>query len=66
MALEDIERDGLVVLETQEGLFGSCTTSLGVRTGTFLPSFAYQFIEMFAPGLKLDQQGADDSSRRAG
>ncbi|WP_426189183.1 CysB family HTH-type transcriptional regulator [Massilia sp. DWR3-1-1] len=54
MALEETERDGLVVLETQGDLFGSCTTSLGVRNGSFLPAFAYRFIDMFAPGLKLD------------
>lgn len=54
MALEDIVRDGLVVLETDGQLFGTCTTMLGVRNGVFLPSFAHRFIEMFAPGLKAD------------
>lgn len=51
MALEDIGRDGLVVVDTQGELFGSCTTMLAVRDGVFLPSFAYRFIEMFAPGI---------------
>lgn len=55
MALEDPERDGLVPLPTAGELFGSCTTMLGVRRGIFLPSFAYRFIEMFAPGLNLQQ-----------
>jgi LysR family cys regulon transcriptional activator len=55
MALEDLERDGLVVVDTDGPLFGSCTTLLGVRDGTFLPSFAHRFIEMFAPGLGTDQ-----------
>lgn len=52
MALEDIERDDLVVLATQGQLFGTCTTLLGVRDGVFLPSFAHRFIDMFAPGLE--------------
>jgi LysR family transcriptional regulator, cys regulon transcriptional activator len=55
MALEDVGRDGLVLLETQGELFGRCTTMLAVRSGVFLPSFAYRFIEMFAPGLQLEQ-----------
>ncbi|MDO9422220.1 MAG: CysB family HTH-type transcriptional regulator [Herminiimonas sp.] len=54
MALDEIERDGLTVLETDGVLFGSCTTLVAVRNGTFLPSFAYRFIEMFAPNLKLE------------
>lgn len=58
MALEDIERDGLVVLATQGELFGSCTTMLAVRDGVFLPSFAYRFIEMFAPGLQPERLAA--------
>jgi LysR family cys regulon transcriptional activator len=53
-ALEGAEQDGLVVLETQTALFGTCTTLVAIRTDTFLPTFAYQFIEMFAPDLKLD------------
>jgi LysR family cys regulon transcriptional activator len=53
MALEDLEPGGLQVLATEGELFGSCTTMLGLRKGVFLPSFAYRFIEMFAPGLKL-------------
>jgi LysR family cys regulon transcriptional activator len=55
MALEDPERDGLVQLPTSGELFDSCTTMLGVRRGIFLPSFAYRFIEMFAPGLNPQQ-----------
>jgi LysR family cys regulon transcriptional activator len=54
MALDDIETDGLVVLPTQGSLFGSCMTLVAIRSGIFLPSFAYRFIEMFAPTLKLD------------
>ncbi|WP_338762571.1 CysB family HTH-type transcriptional regulator [Massilia sp. METH4] len=56
MALEDSEARGLRVLETDGELFGTCTTMLGVRNGVFLPSFAYRFIEMFAPGLKVAPQ----------
>jgi LysR family cys regulon transcriptional activator len=29
-------------------------TLVAIRSGIFLPSFAYRFIEMFAPTLKLD------------
>jgi LysR family transcriptional regulator, cys regulon transcriptional activator len=56
MALEDIGASGLRVLETDGELFGTCTTMLGVRNGVFLPSFAYRFIDMFAPGLKVAPQ----------
>jgi LysR family cys regulon transcriptional activator len=62
MALEDIERDGLVVLPTQGALFGTCNTMLAVRKGAFLPSFAYRFIDMFAPGLALDGLAPDGLS----
>ncbi|GGC16136.1 CysB family transcriptional regulator [Oxalicibacterium flavum] len=54
MALDGIENEGLVVLPTQGPLFGSCTTLVAVRSGVFLPSFAYRFIETFAPKLKLE------------
>ncbi|QJE01936.1 LysR family transcriptional regulator [Massilia forsythiae] len=54
MALEDLARDGLRVLDTDGQLFGTCTTMLGVRNGVFLPSFAHRFIEMFAPGLQAE------------
>ncbi len=55
MALEDIARDGLVVLDTAGDLFGSCTTMVGVRNGVFLPSYAYRFIDMFAPDIAPQQ-----------
>lgn len=54
MALDDIKQDGLVVLPTQGSIFGSCTTLVAIRSGVFLPSFAYRFSEMFAPTLKLE------------
>lgn len=53
MALDDLARDGLVVLPTATELFDACATVLAVRQGTFLPAFAHQFIGMFAPGLTL-------------
>ncbi|GGY35655.1 LysR substrate-binding domain-containing protein [Pseudoduganella sp. SL102] len=56
MALDDLAQSGLHVLETDGELFGSCTTMLGVRNGVFLPSFAYRFIDMFAPGLQVAPQ----------
>ena len=52
------QRDELVVLPTQGPLFGTCSTMLAVRKSVFLPSFAYRFIEMFAPGLQLEQPSA--------
>jgi len=55
MALDGIDNDGLVAVPTQGMLFGSCTTLVAVRSGIFLPSFAYRFIEMFAPDLKLEE-----------
>ncbi len=55
MALEDLD-PGLEVLATDSDLFGTCTTMLGVRNGVFLPSFAYRFIEMFAPGVAVGPQ----------
>ncbi|MES2025853.1 MAG: CysB family HTH-type transcriptional regulator [Pseudomonadota bacterium] len=54
MALDGIEKNGLTVLDTQGALFGSCTTLVAVRNGTFLPSFAYRFLETFAPNLRLE------------
>jgi len=56
MALDDLAQSGLQVLETDGELFGTCTTMLGVRNGVFLPSFAYRFIDMFAPGLQVAPQ----------
>lgn len=49
----DPERDGetgLVALEA-EHLFESNTTRLGIRRGTFLRRFEYDFIALFAPHL---------------
>ncbi|TWI67336.1 transcriptional regulator, LysR family [Pseudoduganella lurida] len=60
MALEDLERDGLVVLETDGELFGNCTTMLATRKGVFLPSFANRFIEMFAPGVRAEQLALEE------
>jgi len=54
MALDEIERDGLVAVDTQGVLFESCQTFVATRDGIFLPSYAYRFIEMFAPELKLE------------
>ena len=54
MALDGIEKNGLTVVDTKGSLFGSCTTLVAVRNGTFLPSFAYRFLETFAPDLRLE------------
>lgn len=47
----DAKRDSeLVALDTQH-LFEASTTRVGLRKGTFLRSYAYRLIEMFAPQL---------------
>jgi LysR family cys regulon transcriptional activator len=55
MALEDIARDGLRVVDTEDGLFGSCTVLIATRSGNFLPAFVHRFIGMLAP----DAAGAE-------
>ncbi|MBK4734329.1 LysR substrate-binding domain-containing protein [Noviherbaspirillum pedocola] len=58
MALEDMEREGLRVVDTEEGLFGSCTVRVATRNGNFLPAFVHRFIEMLMPA-------AEDGVRKA-
>jgi hypothetical protein len=45
-------------VDTEEGLFGSCTVLVGTRSGNFLPAFVHRFIDMLAPGLDLDERKA--------
>ncbi|MCV6627812.1 MAG: LysR substrate-binding domain-containing protein, partial [Cellvibrionaceae bacterium] len=49
---EDTDSD-LVSLDASH-LFQSSTTKIGVRRGTFLRGFMYEFIQKFAPHLERD------------
>lgn len=50
MAYDEAEDNDLVALDASH-LFGSSTTKIGFRRGTFLRGFMYEFIEKFAPHL---------------
>jgi LysR family cys regulon transcriptional activator len=50
MAFEPTEDSDLVAIEASH-LFESSVTSIGVRRGTYLRSYMYDFIEAFAPHL---------------
>jgi len=53
MAYEPEVDSDLVALDASH-LFGSSTTKIGFRRGSFLRGFMYEFIEMFAPHLNKD------------
>lgn len=50
MAVDELQDKGLVALNADH-LFEPSTTSVGIRKGTFLRGFMYEFIEAFAPHL---------------
>ena len=50
MAYDPARDTGLVALDA-EHLFGSNTTRLGMRRGSYLRRYEYDFIEFFAPQL---------------
>ena len=50
MAYNPTEDSDLVALDASH-LFGSSTTKIGFRRGTFLRGFMFEFIEAFAPHL---------------
>lgn len=54
MAVDDITDKGLVALDASH-LFESSTTKIGIRKGTFLRGFMYDFIEGFAPHLTRER-----------
>lgn len=54
MAVDDIVDKGLVALDASH-LFESSTTKIGIRKGTFLRGFMYDFIERFAPHLTRER-----------
>src|SRR5699024_4208390 len=54
MAVSELQHDGLVALDADH-LFEPSTTKIGIRKGTFLRSFMYEFIEEFAPHLTKER-----------
>ncbi len=50
MAIDSEQDSDLVAIDASH-LFGSSTTSIGFRRGTFLRSYMYDFMERFAPHL---------------
>ncbi|MDG1851766.1 MAG: HTH-type transcriptional regulator CysB, partial [Gammaproteobacteria bacterium] len=53
MAIEERD-DDLVALDASH-LFDYSTTSIGFRRETYMRSYMYDFIEMFAPHLSLEK-----------
>jgi LysR family cys regulon transcriptional activator len=53
MAFDATRNTGLTLLPTHD-LFATNTTRLALRRGRYLRSYAYRFIEYFAPGLDED------------
>jgi len=58
----DPERDSSLVAIPADHLFDASTTKIGFRRGTFLRSYMYDFIELFAPHLK---QSLVESAQRS-
>lgn len=54
MALDEDQDSDLVTIDASH-LFQPSTTKIGVRKGTFLRSYMYDFIERFAPHLTRDK-----------
>jgi LysR family cys regulon transcriptional activator len=50
MAFDSKRDDHLRAIDASH-LFESSTTRLGIKRGTYLRRYAYEFIEMFAPRL---------------
>ncbi|MFC1235091.1 HTH-type transcriptional regulator CysB [Vibrio sp. DW001] len=50
MAIDQIQDTDLVVIDASH-IFGSSTTSIGFRRGTFLRAYMFDFMERFAPHL---------------
>jgi LysR family cys regulon transcriptional activator len=60
----DPERDRNLRSIDASHLFESSTTRLGIRRGTYLRGYAYEFIELFAPHLsrRTVQRAVDGES----
>ncbi|MDB1124379.1 HTH-type transcriptional regulator CysB [Vibrio algarum] len=50
MAIDQVQDTDLVVIDASH-IFGSSTTSIGFRRGTFLRAYMFDFMERFAPHL---------------
>jgi len=50
----DSNKDAPLVQLDASHLFSPSTTHLGIRRGSHLRSYAYEFIELLAPSLKHD------------
>lgn len=54
MAVDEALDDDLVALDASH-LFASSTTKIGIRRGTFMRGYMYDFLERFAPHLTRDR-----------
>lgn len=65
MAHEQVADSDLVALDASH-LFDSSITRIGIRRGTFIRGYMYDFIEQFAPHLKKDLvvEACEKSSRQ--
>ncbi|MEA2119401.1 HTH-type transcriptional regulator CysB [Halovibrio sp. HP20-50] len=54
MAVDEALDDDLVALDARH-LFASSTTKIGIRRGTFMRGYMYDFLERFAPHLTRDR-----------
>lgn len=54
MAVDEVLDDDLVALDASH-LFASSTTKIGIRRGTFMRGYMYDFLERFAPHLTRDR-----------
>ncbi|WP_158772794.1 HTH-type transcriptional regulator CysB [Cobetia sp. L2A1] len=54
MAVDDVADQDLVALDATH-LFDSSTTKIGIRRGTFMRSYMFEFVERFAPHLTRDR-----------
>lgn len=54
MAVDEALDEDLVALDASH-LFASSTTKIGIRRGTFMRGYMYDFLERFAPHLTRDR-----------
>ncbi|GED42699.1 HTH-type transcriptional regulator CysB [Cobetia marina] len=54
MAVDEVADEDLVALDATH-LFDSSTTKIGIRRGTFMRSYMFEFVERFAPHLTRDR-----------
>ena len=54
MAVDEVADEDLVALDATH-LFESSTTKIGIRRGTFMRSYMFEFVERFAPHLTRER-----------